>query len=95
MITVVARYRTRPEAVDDVRELLGRHATASEAEAGCQSFRAHQAVEDPTAFVLYEVYDSPEAFAAHRVSEHFRANVEETLVPLLVERDWTVFGPPL
>jgi quinol monooxygenase YgiN len=95
MITVVARYRTRPEAADDVRELLGRHAAASEAEDGCQGFRAHQAVEDPAVFVLYEVYDSPEAFAAHRASAHFRANVEETLVPLLVERDWTVFGPPL
>jgi quinol monooxygenase YgiN len=95
MTTVVAHYRTRPEATDRVRELLSRHAAASEAEPGCRMFRAHQAVEDPTVFVLYEVYESPEAFAAHRASDHFRTNVEQTLVPLLTERDWTVFGDSL
>jgi quinol monooxygenase YgiN len=95
MITVVAHYRTRPGTTGQVRDLLRRHAAASEAEDGCQMFHAHQAVEDPTVFALYEMYDSKEAFAAHRASEHFRVNIEQTLVPLLIERDWTVFSERL
>jgi quinol monooxygenase YgiN len=95
MITVIARYRTRPEAVGEVRELLARHSRESEAEPKCLRFLAHQDAEDPTCFALYEVYEDPAAFHAHRESKHFRANVEKTLVPLLLEREWRVYGPPL
>jgi quinol monooxygenase YgiN len=95
VITVVAHYTVRADAVATVRDLLGRHAAASQQESGCIQFLAHQALDDPTRFALYEVYESAEAFAAHRETEHFRTNVEGTLLPLLVERSWTTFGPPL
>jgi quinol monooxygenase YgiN len=95
MVTVIAHYRTRPDKADHVRAVLARHARASAAEPGCIRFLAHQDAEDPTRFALYETYEDEEAFAAHRRSEHFRVNVEQTLVPMLVEREWRAYGPPL
>jgi quinol monooxygenase YgiN len=88
MVIVVASYRTRPEDTATVAAVLGRHAAASEAEPGCLSFRAHQAVEDPTRFVLYEEYIDEQAFGAHRQSDHFVTNIEKTVAPLLTERTW-------
>ena len=95
MIVVIAHYRTTPEHVDTVREVLGRHAAASEREPGCVHFLAHQDADDPTRFALYEAYTDPEAFAAHRSSEHFRRNIESTVAPLLLERTWATYEPPL
>ena len=95
MITVIAHYRTRPDAADEVRALLARHARASAAEAGCIGFLAYQDREDPARFALYETYEDDAAFAAHRRTDHFRMNIEQTLVPMLVEREWRVYGPPL
>jgi quinol monooxygenase YgiN len=37
VITVIAHYRTLPEAADEVRALLAQHARASSAESGCTS----------------------------------------------------------
>jgi quinol monooxygenase YgiN len=95
MITVIAHYRTEPDKADEVGALLARHARASAAEAGCIQFLAHQDTEDPTRFALYETYDDLEAFEAHRLTEHFRTNIEELLATMLVERDFRVYGPPL
>ena len=93
MITVIAHYRTQPGAADRVGLLLAQHAQASEAEPGCRCFRVHQGHDDESLFGLYEVYDNLEAFEAHRRSSHFRVNIEQTLVPLLLEREWRVYGP--
>ena len=95
MVTVIAHYRTHPGKADDVRAVLARHARASAAEPGCIHFLAHQDAEDPTRFALYETYEDEDAFTAHRSSEHFRVNVEQTLVPMLAEREWRTYGAPL
>lgn len=92
-LTVIAHYLTAPEAAEDVRRLLAQHARMSEAEPGCQCFLVHQSIDEPTRFALYEVYDDLEAFEAHRNSDHFRLNIEQTLVPLLLERQWRAYGP--
>jgi quinol monooxygenase YgiN len=42
-------------------------------DAGCLRFDVAQDNEDPARWVLYEVYDGPEAHAAHRQSPHFLA----------------------
>jgi quinol monooxygenase YgiN len=95
MSTVIATYRTLPEAADAVADVLVRHAAASVQEPGCRQFLAHRALDDPTRFFLYEVYESEDAFAAHRRSEHFRENIERTLAPLLIEREWHACSEPL
>jgi quinol monooxygenase YgiN len=95
MLTVIATYRTTPAAAQAVAGLLARHAAASEQEPGCRQFLAHQATDDPTRFFLYETYESADAFAAHRRTEHFQQNIEGTLAPLLIEREWHVCTAPL
>jgi quinol monooxygenase YgiN len=95
VITVIAHYQTRPESVATVRELLATHSKASEAEPGCLQFLAHQDVDDPTRFALYETYESLKAFESHRQTEHFRINIEQTLAPLLTSREWRIYGPRL
>lgn len=95
MITVIAHYRTHPDKVGEVRALLARHSRASNAEPGCIQFTAYQDAEDPTRFALFESYVDDGAFAAHRRTEHFRVNIEQTLVSMLQEREWRVYGAPL
>jgi hypothetical protein len=38
-------------------------------------------------FFLYETYDSAEAFAEHRRSQHLRQNIETMRAPLLIEHE--------
>jgi quinol monooxygenase YgiN len=95
VITVIAHYPTTPQATEDVRRLLAQHSRMSEAEPGCQCFRVHQGTDDAARFALQEVYDDLEAFESHRNSAHFRVNIEQTLVPLLLEREWRVYGPAI
>jgi (4S)-4-hydroxy-5-phosphonooxypentane-2,3-dione isomerase len=40
---------------------------------GCLRFDVRQHVDDPTRWVLHEVYDAPESHAAHRQTAHFLA----------------------
>lgn len=94
-VTVIALYRTREDSVDQVRQLLAQHSVDSEAEPGCRLFLAHQDLEDPTRFALYEEYDSQAAFEEHRGSPHFRENIEGLLVPMLTERAWRRYGQRL
>lgn len=95
MITVIAHYRVDPADAPAVRELLARHSVASEAEPGCLRFTAHQDAEDPGRFALYEQYVDREAFDAHRRTPHFTANIEQALVPMLLDREWRVYGDAL
>lgn len=55
---------------------------------GCLRFDVSQALDDPARWILYEVYDSPDAHASHRRSPHFlaydavasRAVVDKTVI---------------
>jgi autoinducer 2-degrading protein len=40
-------------------------------EAGNVRFDVSQSTEDPTRFLLYEVYATPDDFAAHQKTEHY------------------------
>ncbi|CAL9621494.1 putative quinol monooxygenase [Streptomyces albus] len=90
---VVARYRVRPGATDQVLALLDEMAAASRKEPGNRRYRVHQGVEDPHTVVLYEEYDSEADFTAHCASDHFRRLVLEGVVPLLESRDVVRLDP--
>jgi quinol monooxygenase YgiN len=93
VLVVIAHYRVVPGHADAVAEVLGRHAMASRAEAGCQDFVAHRAVDDPDRFALYEAYTDEAAFRAHRDTPHFVENIERVVAPLLAERSWARYEP--
>ena len=88
MLTVIARYKTRPGASDEVAAVLLNHVVATRREPGCIDFTVLRSLEEPERFILYERYTDEEAFRAHRASPHFREYVEGTIVPLLEEREF-------
>jgi quinol monooxygenase YgiN len=45
-------------------------------DSGCLRFDVSQSYDDPAVWLFHEVYDAPEAHAAHRQSPHFLAYAE-------------------
>jgi quinol monooxygenase YgiN len=88
MLTVIAHYRTLPGQDDKAAAILGAHTAATLAEPGCVRFIVNLSQADPERFVLYEQYADAAAFQAHRQTRHFREYIEQSLVPLLIEREW-------
>lgn len=88
MLTVIARYRTRPGQGDAVAAILSRHIAATRAEPGCLRFDAARSRDDPDEIVLVERYIDEAAFEAHRKSAHFAEYIQKQVLPLLAERTW-------
>lgn len=85
---VLVQLMIRPEMQEEFEAALLHNARESvKRDPGCLRFDVSQDKEHPTRWVLYEVYDSPEAHALHRQSPHFlaydavaaRAVVEKTV----------------
>ncbi len=88
VLTVIARYRTRPGEGGTVAAILEKHIAATRAEPGCVQFDACRSRENPDEIVLYEKYVDEAAFEAHRRSPHFATYIEGQVIPLLTERTW-------
>ena len=74
MYVVLVQVKVRPESLGEFERLLMHNARESVAhDKGCLRFDVSQHVDDPTRWVLHEVYDVPESHAAHRQSPHFLA----------------------
>jgi autoinducer 2-degrading protein len=89
MHVVVILLTVKAELLDEFERVLLHNARESVAkDPGCLRFDVSQQVDDPTRWMLQEVYDRPEAHAAHRQSPHFfafqsvadRAVVEKTVL---------------
>jgi (4S)-4-hydroxy-5-phosphonooxypentane-2,3-dione isomerase len=63
-------------------------------EPGVLRFDVLRGIDDPEQFVLYEVYESQEALAAHRLTAHFK-RWQETGVPLLAGPRQRVLYEPI
>lgn len=71
---VLVQVTIRPEMQQEFEAALLHNARESvRRDPGCVRFDVAQDKEQPARWVLYEVYDSPEAHAAHRQSAHFLA----------------------
>ena len=74
MHVVVILLKVKPELAEEFEQVLLHNARESVAkDAGCLRFDVTQLADDPTRWVLQEVYERPEAHAAHRQSPHFLA----------------------
>ena len=72
MLIVHVACRVKPEHVDAFRQATLVNARASVQEPGIARFDVGQQVDDPTRFVLVEVYRSDAAPAAHKETEHYK-----------------------
>ncbi len=86
MITAVAQYHAQPGEGDRIAGVLAKHVASTRAEPGCVQFVAYRSAEDADRFLLYEQYVDEAAFEVHRASPHFRLFIQETIIPLLLER---------
>src|SRR5688500_16860894 len=73
MLIVHVVIHVRPEAVDEFSTVTRHNARNSVREPGVVRFDVIQQEDDPTRFVLVEVYRSPEDPARHKETEHYAA----------------------
>ncbi|OJH40688.1 antibiotic biosynthesis monooxygenase [Cystobacter ferrugineus] len=71
LLVVHVQIRVKPESIDAFREATLANARQSVKEPGVARFDVIQDSEDPTRFVLVEVYRTPEAPAAHKETAHY------------------------
>jgi quinol monooxygenase YgiN len=68
---LVVEFDVKPESLQKFNELIAVNAQASvREEPGCRQFDVLHDLDRPNHVVLYEVYDSAEAFQAHMGMKH-------------------------
>jgi quinol monooxygenase YgiN len=73
MNIVLVHVKVKPEFIEPFREATLENARNSVREAGIARFDVIQAIEDPTKFVLVEVYRDLDAPAKHKETRHYLA----------------------
>lgn len=73
MFIVHVHVHVKPESVDAFRQATLMNASHSVQEAGIVRFDVIQQTDDPTRFVLVEIYRAPEEAARHKETAHYQA----------------------
>lgn len=84
MHIVHVHVHVTPESVDAFKLATIANAQASANEPGCLRFDVRQHADDPTRFVLVEIYRTPADQAAHRETPHY-AVWRDTVAPMMAE----------
>lgn len=72
MLVVHVHVHVKPETVEAFKQATLANARESVKEPGIVRFDFSQQQDDPTRFVLVEVYRAPEAQLAHRGTKHYQ-----------------------
>lgn len=84
MFIVHVSIRVKPEFLEPFKQATLANARASVQEPGVARFDVVQQADDPTRFVLVEVYRSVEANAAHKETTHY-ATWRDTVAAMMAE----------
>jgi quinol monooxygenase YgiN len=60
-------------------------AEKSNAEPGCLMYKVYREVDNPSAFIFYEIYENQQAIDSHNASEHFKF-FKEQMAEILTEK---------
>lgn len=71
MHVTLVHVQVKPEHIDDFITACRLNHLASIDEPGNRRFDVLQQADDPGRFVLYEAYQSADAAAAHKATEHY------------------------
>lgn len=82
MLVVHVHVQVKPEAIDAFKSATTENARQSLREPGIARFDVVQQQDDPTRFVLVEVYRNAEAPAAHKATAHY-AVWRDTVEPMM------------
>jgi quinol monooxygenase YgiN len=89
MLIVHVHVRVKPECIDAFQEATLENARQSIQEPGIARFDVLQQSDDPTRFVLVEVYRNVEATAAHKATAHY-ATWRDRMESLMAEPRYSV-----
>ena len=84
LLIVHVSVHVKPGRIDAFRAATIDNARHSAEEAGVARFDVLQQSDDPTRFMLVEVYRSPDAAAAHKETAHYQ-RWRDTVADMLVE----------
>jgi quinol monooxygenase YgiN len=84
LIVVHVHARVKPDAVEAFQAASIENAQASLREPGVARFDVVQSTEDPTRFVLVEVYRTADAPGAHKATAHY-ARWRDAVADLMAE----------
>src|SRR6202142_4432706 len=73
MLVVHVHIKVKPDLIDAFKEVTLANARESLKEPGIARFDVVQQSDDPTKFVLVEVYRSVDATTAHKATAHYAA----------------------
>ncbi len=82
LLVVFVHVHVKPEQIAAFQEATLANARASVQEPGVARFDVVQQVDDPTRFILVEVYRSSAAPAAHKETAHY-ATWRDTVAPMM------------
>jgi len=72
MIQLIARIEAHPNQGEQLATIIEGVCAPSQAEAGCLTYQAHRAADDPNVFYFYERWRDQDAFDAHVASLHYQ-----------------------
>jgi autoinducer 2-degrading protein len=84
MLIVHVHVHVNPEHVEAFKEASVENARNSIQEPGIARFDVIQQADDPTRFILVEIYRTAEAPAAHKETAHY-AKWRDTVAPMMAE----------
>ena len=84
LLIVHVHVRVKPEGIEAFKAATLANARASVQEPGIARFDVAQQTDDPTRFVLVEVYRHAAAPAAHKETAHY-ATWRDAVAPLMAE----------
>jgi len=84
MLIVHVNVHVKPEAVEMFKSASADNARASVKEPGIARFEVLQRQDDPTRFLLVEIYRTPEAPAAHKETKHYQI-WRDAVAPMMAE----------
>jgi quinol monooxygenase YgiN len=92
MLIVHVHVQVKPECVEVFKAATLANARASVQEPGIARFDVCQQADDPTRFVLVEVYRTPEAPAAHKTTAHYAAWRDAVVTMMVAPRTSVKFA---
>ena len=93
MICLAVRIVARAGHEQEIKDNFARLAPLSRKEAGCRLYVAHQQLDDPRKFLVYEQYDDQAALDSHRNSEHFQQYATNGLYKYVESREAELYAP--
>ena len=89
MLIVHVHVNVKPECIEQFKQATVANAHESLKEPGIARFDVVQQQDDPSRFVLIEVYRNDGATAAHKETKHYQA-WRDTVAPMMAEPRFSV-----